>query len=107
MFTVWTGLLSASVARIQPRRLICSALAAAARVDKKLQAGEDPGSLAGVPIAVKDVIVTKGVRTTCGSRLLERYIPPFDATAVTRLEKAGGVIIGKIDFSLRLVPEIS
>jgi len=71
------------------------ALAAAARVDEKLRAGEDPGPLAGVPIAVKDVIVTKGVRTTCGSRILERYVPPYDATAVIRLEQAGGVILGK------------
>jgi aspartyl-tRNA(Asn)/glutamyl-tRNA(Gln) amidotransferase subunit A len=71
------------------------ALAAANRVDRKLAAGEDPGVLAGVPVAVKDVIITKGVRTTCGSRLLERYIPPYDATAVIRLEQAGGVILGK------------
>jgi len=71
------------------------ALAAAERVDKKLAAGEDPGPLAGVPVAVKDVIVTCGVRTTCGSRLLERYIPPYDATAVVRLEQAGGIILGK------------
>ena len=71
------------------------ALAAAAEVDKKLAAGVDPGPLAGVPIAIKDVILTRGVRTTCGSRMLENYVPPYDATAVTRVEQAGGVILGK------------
>ena len=71
------------------------ALAAAERVDRKLAAGENAGPLAGVPLAVKDVIVTKGVRTTCGSRLLEHYIPPNDATAVVRLEQAGAVLLGK------------
>src|SRR6202046_4139751 len=71
------------------------ALASAARVDEKVARGEDPGPLGGVPIAVKDVIVTKGVCTTCGSKLLAQYIPPSDATAVTRLEEAGGVILGK------------
>src|SRR5208283_5516682 len=71
------------------------ALAAARRVDEKIARGEDPGALAGVPVAVKDVIVTRGIRTTCASRLLENYIPPYDATAITLLEEAGGLIIGK------------
>lgn len=71
------------------------ALAAARRVDAILARGEDPGALAGVPVAVKDVILTKGVRTTCASRLLADYIPPYDATAVERVEAAGGVIVGK------------
>ena len=77
--------------RLSPER----ALAGAAAVDAKIAAGKDPGALAGVPIAVKDVIVTKGVRTTCASRLLEQYVPPYDATAIVRIEQAGGVILGK------------
>ena len=71
------------------------ALAQAKAVDEALARGEAPGALAGVPVAVKDVIVTRGVTTTCGSHLLTNYVPPYDATAVVKLEAAGGVILGK------------
>jgi aspartyl-tRNA(Asn)/glutamyl-tRNA(Gln) amidotransferase subunit A len=71
------------------------ALAQAARVDALVAAGKPLPALAGVPVAVKDVISTRGVRTTCGSKILENYVPPYDATAVERLEAAGAVILGK------------
>jgi aspartyl-tRNA(Asn)/glutamyl-tRNA(Gln) amidotransferase subunit A len=71
------------------------AMAAAKRVDEQLTRGEDPGPLAGVPVAVKDVILVKGERNTCGSRLLANFIAPYDATAITRMEAAGAVTIGK------------
>jgi aspartyl-tRNA(Asn)/glutamyl-tRNA(Gln) amidotransferase subunit A len=72
------------------------ALAAARAVDDRRVAGEAPASrLAGVPLALKDVIVTRGVPTTCGSRILEGWIPPYDATITTRLKAAGVVVLGK------------
>jgi aspartyl-tRNA(Asn)/glutamyl-tRNA(Gln) amidotransferase subunit A len=77
--------------RLCPER----ALSAARNVDANIALGLDPGPLAGVPVAVKDVILTRGVITTCGSKLLEHYVPPYDATAVVRLEQAGGVMVGK------------
>ena len=71
------------------------AYAQADRIDAAIAAGDALPSLAGVPLAVKDVISTRGIPTTCGSRILEGYKPPYDATAVTRLEHAGAIILGK------------
>src|SRR5579864_6558806 len=65
------------------------------RIDSLIAANKPLPPLAGIPIAVKDVISTRGVRTTCGSKILQNYIPPYDATAVQRLEAAGAVILGK------------
>ena len=71
------------------------ALAAARAVDEARAAGEDLGPLAGVPIAVKDVVATEGIPTTAGSKILQGWVPPYDATLVTKLRAAGLPILGK------------
>ena len=72
-----------------------AARAAAAAVDDRVAAGEDPGPLAGVPIALKDNLCTRGVATTCSSRILEGWVPPYDATVVERVWASGAVPVGK------------
>ncbi len=71
------------------------ALARASEIDRKIGKGEDAGPLAGVPVVVKDNLCMKGIRTTCGSRILENWHPPYDAMVIRLLEEAGAVIIGK------------
>src|SRR5207247_1725300 len=71
------------------------ALRQAERVDQDRRDGRRPGPLAGVPLAVKDVLCTRGVPTTCGSRILKGFVPAYDATCVARLRDAGAVILGK------------
>ena len=67
----------------------------AAAIDATVAAGGDPGPLAGVPVALKDNMCTRGVPTTCSSRILDGWKPPYDATIVTRLQAAGAIVIGK------------
>ncbi len=67
----------------------------AARVDALVAKGEALPRLAGVPLAIKDVLSTTGTRTTCGSKILENYVPPYDATALERLDRAGAIFLGK------------
>ena len=71
------------------------ALAQAEHVDAMAKRGEPLPALAGVPVAIKDVLLTRGVRSTAGSKILQHFFPPYDATAVARLEAAGAVILGK------------
>ena len=71
------------------------ARADAAAIDQRVAAGEDVGPLAGVPVALKDNFATRGIPTTCSSRILEGWRPPYDATVVDRLRGAGAVIVGK------------
>jgi aspartyl-tRNA(Asn)/glutamyl-tRNA(Gln) amidotransferase subunit A len=72
-----------------------AARAEAAAVDRIVAEGGDPGPLAGVPVALKDNLCTRGVATTCSSRILEGWLPPYDATVVAKLQAAGAVAVGK------------
>jgi aspartyl-tRNA(Asn)/glutamyl-tRNA(Gln) amidotransferase subunit A len=89
------------LARIEKDRLGCfyrvdpTALDQARAVDERVARGDSP-PLAGVPIALKDLFVTKGLETTAGSRILEGWVPPYDGTAVARLREAGAVVVGKL-----------
>jgi aspartyl-tRNA(Asn)/glutamyl-tRNA(Gln) amidotransferase subunit A len=73
------------------------ALARAAESDGRFRAGAPLGPLDGVPLGIKDVLCTRGVRTTCGSKILEGFVPPYDATVVARLGRGGAVILGKLN----------
>ncbi len=67
----------------------------ARQADEEIGRGHDRGPLHGIPVAVKDLFATEGIRTTCGSRLFEEWVPDYDATVVMRLREAGTVLLGK------------
>jgi len=73
------------------------ALARAEKMDRLIAQGETPGILAGVPMGLKDLICTKGIRTTCSSKILQDWVPPYNATVAERLEQAGTILLGKFN----------
>src|SRR5258708_6519616 len=73
------------------------AIEEADRMDRMAAEGKSLPPLGGVPVGIKDVMSTRGLRTTAGSKILEKYIPPYDCTAVARLEAAGAVVLGKMN----------
>jgi len=77
--------------RVDPQR----ALDRAAEIDRRRAAGQPVGKLAGLPVAIKDLLCTRGETTTCGSRMLEKFAPPYDATVIAKLKAADAVLIGK------------
>src|SRR5256714_8490653 len=72
-----------------------AALARAKEIDDRRAAGKPVGKLGGLPVAIKDVICTQGVNTTCASKILQNFVPPYDATVVKTLKAADAVLIGK------------
>ena len=74
-----------------------SARVRAGEIDRQLAAGEDPGPLAGIPFTVKDIFCVKGTPSTAASRILANFISPYTATPVDRMQKAGGVMLGKVN----------
>src|SRR5256884_4185467 len=69
----------------------------ASEIDRLADKGAELAPLAGVPVGIKDVMSTRGVRTTAGSKILDKYVPPYDCTAVARMEAAGAVVLGKMN----------
>jgi aspartyl-tRNA(Asn)/glutamyl-tRNA(Gln) amidotransferase subunit A len=88
------------IAAVEPRVnafiTVCEAeaMAQAEEADRRLASGEAP-DLCGIPLAIKDIYCTRGVRTTCASRILANFVPPFDATVIERLRGVGAVFVGK------------